>query len=125
MNKRELQVGMLNIKTIPSLSLMTVGTIDWLTTVIGIAYFGAIEANPFMAQLTSTNLLLFTIIKLSTTIMVGLIFYKAEKTLLSTENKESKTFKITHIGLRMTYVGATIALLIAVINNILVVTQAL
>ena len=116
---------MLNIKTIPSLSLLTVGTIDWLTTVIGIAYFGAIEANPFMAQLTSTNLLLFTIVKLSTTIMVGLIFYKAEKTLLSTENKESKSFKITHIGLRITYVGATIALLIAVINNILVVTQAL
>jgi len=118
-------MGMLNIKTIPSLSLVTVGTIDWLTTVIGIAYFGAIEANPFMAQLTSTNLLLFTIIKLSTTIMVGLIFYKAEKTLLSTENKESKIFKITHLGLRMTYAGATIALLIAVINNILVVTQAL
>ena len=116
---------MLNVKTIPSFSLMTVGTIDWLTTVIGIAYFGAIEANPFMAQLTSTNLLLFTIVKLSTTIIVGLIFYKAEKTLLSTENKKSKAFKITNIGLRITYVGATLALLIAVINNILVVTQAI
>ncbi len=116
---------MLNIKTIPSFSLMTVGTIDWLTTVIGIAYFGAIEANPFMAQLTSTNLLLFTIVKLSTTIIAGLIFFKAEKTLLSTENKKSKAFKITHIGLRITYVGATLALLIAVINNIFVVTQAI
>ncbi len=121
----ELPVNMLNIKTIPSLSLMTVGTIDWLTTVIGIAYFGAIEANPFMAQLTSTNLILFTIVKLSTTIIVGFIFYKAEKTLLSAENKKTKAFKITHIGLRITYVGATLALLIAVINNILVVTQTI
>jgi hypothetical protein len=102
-----------------------VGSLDWLTTVIGIAYFGAVEGNPFMAQLTSSNLLVYSLIKLATTIVVGYIFYKAEKILLTTDDQSSRAFKITHIGLRVTYVSATIALLIAVINNIFVVTIAI
>lgn len=116
---------MLNIKAIPSLSLVTVGSLDWLTTVIGIAYFGAVEGNPFMAQLTSSNLPLYSLIKLVTTIVVGYIFYKAEKILMSAENQSSRAFKFTRLGLRVTYVGATIALLVAVINNVFVVTQAI
>ncbi|MCW3997213.1 MAG: DUF5658 family protein [Candidatus Bathyarchaeota archaeon] len=116
---------MFNIKTIPSFSLMTAGSLDWLTTVIGIAYFGAVEGNPFMAQLTSSNLLAYSLIKLATTIVVGYIFYKAEKILMTADNQSSRAFKFTRIGLRATYVGATIALLAAVINNIFVVTQAI
>ena len=104
---------------------MTAGSLDWLTTVIGITYFGAIEANPFMAQLTSSSLLLYSMIKLFTTIVVGFIFYKAEKILLTVEDKSSKMFKLTHLGLRAIYIGATVALLIAVLNNIFVVTQAI
>lgn len=117
--------SMFHLKTIPSLSLVTAGSLDWLTTVIGIAYFGAVEGNPLMAQFTSSNLFIYSIIKLLTTIIVGFIFYKAEKILNTVEEKNSQAFKLTRIGLRITYVCATIALFVAVINNIFVVTQTI
>ena len=116
---------MLNIKSIPSFSLMTAGSLDWLTTVIGIAYFGAVEGNPLMAQLMSSSLLTYSIIKIITTLIVGLIFYKAEKILFTVEDKNSKAFDLTRIGLKAAYISATGALIIAVINNVFVVIQAL
>lgn len=94
---------------------------DWLTTIIGIAYFGAVESNPFLAEITRTSLPAFTAIKLSTTIIVGLLFYKAEKTLLRTQDKNSHSFRFTRLILRGTYMTATVLLLIAVLNNLIVV----
>jgi len=90
---------------------------------MGIVYFGAVEGNPLMAQLTSSSLFAYSIIKLFTTVILGFIFYKAKKILYAVEDKNGRTFKISHIGFRVTYVFATIVLLIAVINNIFVVTQ--
>ena len=116
---------MLNIKGIPSFSLMTAGSLDWLTTVIGITYFGAIEGNPLMAQLMSNSLLIYSIIKISTTLIVGFIFYKAEKILFTAKDKNSKAFDLTRFGLKAAYIAAIGALLIAVLNNIFVVIQAI
>lgn len=101
------------------------GSMDWLTTIIGIAYFGAVEGNPFLADITRTSLPAFTIIKLSTTIMVGLLFYKAEKTLLQTPDKSTRSFKCARIILRVAYVAATVLLLFAVLNNLVVVVNAI
>jgi hypothetical protein len=101
------------------------GTMDWLTTIIGISYFGAVESNPFMAGLTSTSLVTFTAVKLATTVLVALLFYKAEKTLLVAPNKSSRSFTLTRIILRAAYVVATALLLAAVVNNLLVVARAL
>jgi hypothetical protein len=116
---------LVNIKGIPSLSLITAGSLDWLTTIIGITYFGAVEGNPIMAQLMSSSLFAYSAIKIITTIIVGLIFYKAEKILRTVENKNSNGFTLTLIGLRGSYIAATVALLIAVLNNIFVVSQAI
>ena len=52
------------------------GYLDWLTTIIGIAYFGAVEFNPVMAQLTQTNLVAFTAVKLTIALFVGLLAYQ-------------------------------------------------
>jgi hypothetical protein len=98
---------------------------DWLTTIIGIVYFGAVESNPFLADITQISLPVFTAIKLSTTIMVGLLFYKAEKTLQNTPDKSTRSFKCARIILRSAYVIATAFLLVAVLNNLTVVVQAL
>ena len=98
---------------------------DWLTTVIGILYFGAVESNPFMASLTSTSLVTFTGVKLATTVLVALLFYKAEKTLLIAPDKTSHSFKLTRIVLKASYLIATAMLLAAVVNNLLVVVHAL
>ena len=98
---------------------------DWLTTVIGIVYFGAVESNPFMASLTSTSLVTFTAVKLATTVLVALLFYKAEKTLLVAPDKTSRSFRLTRVVLRASYLIATALLLAAVVNNLSVVAQAI
>jgi hypothetical protein len=98
---------------------------DWLTTIIGITYFGAVESNPFMAGLTSTSLITFTAVKLTTTLLVAFLFYEAEKTLLAAPNKTSPIFMLTRIILRVAYVVATALLLAAVVNNLLVVAHVL
>ena len=116
---------MLRIRAVPSLSLILMGSMDWLTTIIGIMYFGAVESNPFLADITQTSLPVFTVIKLSTTVMVGLLFYKAEKTLLGTPDKSTRSFKYARIILRVAYVVATAILLFAVLNNLIVVVNAI
>ena len=116
---------MLRIRAVPSLSFILMGSMDWLTTIIGIVYFGAVEGNPFMADITQTSLPAFTVIKLSTTIMVGLLFYKAEKALLRTPDKSTQSFKFTRLILRVAYITATVILLFAVLNNLLVVVNAI
>ncbi len=101
------------------------GSMDWLTTIIGIVYFGAVESNPFMAGLTSTSLVTFTAVKLATTAFVALLFYKAEKTLLLVPDKTSRSFRLTHIVLRASYIIATTLLLAAIVNNLFVVAKAI
>jgi hypothetical protein len=104
-------------------TLILMGTMDWLTTIIGIAYFGAVESNPFMAGLTSSSLIAFTAVKLTTTLLMALLFYKAEKTLQVAPNKTSRTFMLTRVILQVAYVLTTALLLAAVVNNLLVVAH--
>jgi hypothetical protein len=112
---------MLRIRAVPSLALVLIGSMDWLTTIIGIVYFGAVEGNPFLADITRTSLPAFTAIKLFTTIFVGLLFYKADKMLLRTQDKSTRSFRFARIILRVAYITATALLLVAVLNNLIVV----
>jgi hypothetical protein len=113
-----------NVRRFPSSALIMAGSMDWLTTVVGLNYFGAVEANPFIAGIASQNLLAFTAIKLLTTAIVGLIFYQADKCLLQTEDKTTKSFKWTRLILKMAYVGAVAMLIVAVLNNLLILLHA-
>lgn len=111
-----------NVRRFPSSALIMAGSMDWLTTVVGLNYFGAVEANPFIAAIAHQNLLAFTAIKLLTTFFVGLIFYQADKCLLKTEDKTTKSFRWTRLTLKMAYYGATAMLLVAVLNNLLILS---
>ena len=101
------------------------GSIDCLTTVIGTLYFGTIELNPLIVGLVSTNLPAFVIIKLAVTVVVGLIFILAEKTLMKSKDKGSRSFTIAHKILRIAYTGIVLFLVIVVANNILVLAGTL
>jgi hypothetical protein len=116
--------NILRVRAVPSLSLFLMGSMDWLTTIIGIAYFGAVEGNPFLADVVSTSLPAFTAIKLSTTIIIAFLFHKADKMLLKTQDKTTRSFRYARLMLRGTYIMATALLLFAVLNNLLVVVQA-
>jgi hypothetical protein len=110
-------------KTASSL-LVLMGSLDWLTTIVGIICFGAVEGNPFLAGLANTNLPAFTAIKLGTAFFVGFLFYQADKTLNQTENKSSKGFVLTRHVLKGAYLASVIFLLFAVLNNVLSVVNA-
>ena len=112
----------MQIKTAPSL-LVLMGSLDWLTTIIGIVCFGAVEGNPFLAGLPRTNLPAFTAIKLGTAVFVGFLFYQADKTLNRAENKSSKGFMRTNYLLRGAYLASVIFLTFAVLNNVLTVAN--
>ena len=115
---------MAKIKTGPSF-LILIGSMDWLTTIIGIVYFGAVEANPFLSEIARTNLPAYTAIKLSTAVFVGFLFYKAETTLYRAQDKNSRGFTWTRHVLRGAYVGSVVFLLIAVLNNVVNVALTL
>ncbi len=114
----------LRIGTFPSLMLMLMGSMDCLTTVIGIAYFGAIECNPLMSGIISINLPAFVALKLITTAVVCLIFIQAEKILMKTQNKNTRAFATTKRILRVAFVGTIAFLAIVVTNNLIVLVTA-
>lgn len=113
---------MLTTKAAPSL-LALIGSIDWLTTIIGIVYFGAVEGNPFIADLAQTNLLAFSTLKLGTAFAVGFMFYQAEKTLSRNEDRKSRGFTRMRYILRGAYIVCFTFLMVAVANNVLIVAN--
>jgi hypothetical protein len=113
----------MQIKAAPSL-LVLMGSMDWLTTLVGILYFGAVESNPFLSEIARTNLPAFTAIKLGTAFFTAFLFYQAEKTLDRAPNKHSRAFVGVRYLLRGAYIASIIFLFVAVLNNLLTVAAA-
>jgi len=116
---------MLRVRTGPSLILFLMGYMDWLTTIVGIFYFGAVEVNPFFADITRTNLVAFTVIKLATTIFVVLLYYLGERMLLRLKGTKSQSFLCARLVLRIGYLVITVILLSAILNNIIVISKTI
>jgi hypothetical protein len=90
-----------------------VGLLDWLTTVMGITIFGAREINPLFSGLTSSNMILFSVVKLSAVTITGFAFYKA--TVISSLTNLNLTKRFLDGGYALTL----LALTLIVANNIL------
>jgi hypothetical protein len=116
---------MLRVRTVPSLILFLMGYMDWLTTIIGIFYFGAVEVNPFFVDITKTNLAAFTAIKFATTISVVLLYYLGERMLLRLKDAKSQSFLCARLVLRIGYLVITAILLSAILNNIIVIGKTI
>jgi hypothetical protein len=108
-------------KQLPCIILILMGFADWLTTLVGVTYFGAAEINPLFAALTHSNLLAFSVIKLSATLLIGFLFYKAyqiEKTLGASCQLE-KRFLQSGYFLSLTTLTAIVT------NNVIAVVHVL
>jgi hypothetical protein len=94
-------------------TLILIGTLDWLTTLVGVMFFGATETNPLLTSLTQSNMLLFSTVKLSAITFTGFLFYRAEtKTKLSSQiSPFAKKF------LNSGYVISLFFLMAVVLNN--------
>lgn len=101
---------------LPSALLVLMGTIDCITTVIGVLYFGAIEVNPLLAGIMH-NIPLFMVIKLSATLCIGGTYILANKLLHQAPDKTTKAFKYSNIIMKAAYVGVILFLSLVVINN--------
>ena len=94
-------------------SLIIAGSLDWLTTTIGIAFFGATELNPIMAGLTETNLIAFSVLKLAAIVVVALLFFKASHL----ANKPSIDMAFTKKFINAGYCTTFFALSALTLNN--------
>jgi hypothetical protein len=116
---------MIKMRGYPTLLLVLMCSMDCITTVIGILYFGAVELNPLMSGIVSTSLPAFVVLKLSTTLFVCIIFVKAEKLLMTTPNKTTKAFSLTNKFLKVSYAGVIVFLFVVVANNAIVLANAI
>jgi hypothetical protein len=103
------------------LVLVTFGLLDWLTSVIGITFFGAGEKNPLLTSAAEINIMVFSGVKLAAVILVGILFYKAGKI----QNIARNNFCIESPFLLLTYSLSLFTLVTAVTNNIAVVFNLL
>jgi hypothetical protein len=100
--------------------LILMGSIDCLTTVIGVLYHGAIELNPFMTGIVNSSIGDFLVVKIAATIFTAFTYILANRTLMKTQNKSTKIFKYSLKLIKATYVGIIMFLVIIVANNFLI-----
>ena len=105
----------------PSFILVLLGSLDCLTTAVGVLYFGAAEWNPFMRSILSTSIAAFLVLKISATLLIGSTYVLAKRTLNKSPNKESQAFKISNKLMDVTYIGLIVFLVVVVVNNIVII----
>jgi hypothetical protein len=110
----------LKSEVFPSLFIILLGSMDCITTVIGVTYFGAAELNPFMTGILSASIAAFLALKISATFLIGFTYILAKRTLNKTMDKSTKGFKYSNWLMKGAYAGLTIFLIITVINNLTV-----
>ncbi|HSQ49303.1 MAG TPA: DUF5658 family protein [Candidatus Deferrimicrobiaceae bacterium] len=110
------------IKTnvLPSFVLVLMGTMDCLTTVIGVIYFGAAELNPVLSGVVHSSIFAFMVLKLTATFCTAGTYILAKKMLNKTEDKTTKSFRFTNMFVKSAYTGLVVFLLMVVANNLVV-----
>ena len=86
------------------------GLLDLATTLVGVTYFGAVEANPLLAGLTVASPLVFSALKLSAVFLIGALFYKSDNVVGGAGNRL----------LHLSYSFSLVFLTTVVTNNLLV-----
>lgn len=114
---------MAKISPYPSLALFFMGYADWLITIVGVVYLGAVETNPLFAEMTKANLAGFTAIKLNATIFMGVLCYLGDRMLLRLKDENSKSYRVSRIILRTGYLITVGFLLATILNNLIVVAN--
>ena len=122
--RKRRRLSMMRIRGYPTLLLAFMGSMDCLTTVIGVLYFGAIESNPLIAGVASYSLPAFVVLKMTATLFSCLIFVQAEKILMQSKDKSNSSISRTQTFLKVAR-GAVVAFLFVVVaNNVLVLASA-
>lgn len=103
------------------LILIFLGILDWLTTLLGVHYLGAVELNPLFAGVLSSNVLVFSVIKLAAAVLVGVLFYKG----YAFEKAQGINSRSGKFFLESGYFASLTTLIAVVANNIMVVINSI
>lgn len=98
-------------------AIVLIGFLDWLTTLVGVAFFGASETNPLLVGLVNSNMILFSVVKLFAVVAGGLAFYKAVG--LTTDFNRGLTKKFLNVSYSLTF----LVLSAVVFNNLIAVIK--
>jgi hypothetical protein len=112
----------LNSAVLPSFLLVLLGSIDCLTTTIGVLYYGAVELNPFLMGIVHTSMPAFLALKLSATFLIGFTCILAKKTLNKTLDKTSRSYRYSHLLINIACIGLVIFFSAVVVNNLIVLS---
>jgi hypothetical protein len=114
---------MLRKEVIPSLIVILMGSIDCVTTVIGVFYSGDKELNPLMAGIVSNGVGAFLLVKIGATIFIALTYIFARQVLMRMPDKKGRAFHYSFKFLTFAYAGLICYLFLAVANNLLVLIR--
>jgi Domain of unknown function (DUF5658) len=112
----------LKAEVFPSFLIILLGSIDCVTTFIGVMYFGASELNPFMTGIVNSSMAGFLILKISATFLIGFTYVYAKRILNKAMDKSTKAFRVSCKVMKGAYAGIMIFLILTVINNLIVLT---
>jgi hypothetical protein len=96
-------------------TFLVLGILDWLTTIIGLTFFGSSEQNVMLASFIEFNPLVFSILKLSVVVTVSLCLFKAASLSNCTHG-----WGCTKGVLNISYLMTAVSLMAVVANNVLV-----
>jgi hypothetical protein len=110
----------LKAEVLPSFVLVLMGTMDCLTTVVGVLYFGAAELNPLLSGIVHSNIFAFMVLKIIATLCIAGTCTLAGRILNRTSDKTTKSFHIGNVFLKLAYAGIVVFLVVVVTNNLIV-----
>lgn len=110
----------LKAEVLPSFVLVLMGTMDCLTTVVGVLYFGAAETNPFLTSIVHSSIFAFMVLKITATFCIAGTYILAKRMLNKTADKTTKSFHFGKAFVKMAYGGLVIFLVAVVTNNLII-----
>jgi hypothetical protein len=104
----------------PSFVLLLMGTMDCVTTVIGVLFYGATETNPMLVGVVNSNIAVFTVLKLTATFCIAGTYILAKRMLDRTVDKSTRSYRYGNTFVKAAYAGLVLFLIAVVVNNFLI-----
>ena len=114
---------MLRKEVVPSLLIMLMGTLDCVTTVMGVVYSGDKELNPVLAGVVSSDVGAFLAVKIGVTVLMAFTYVFARKLLMRLPNVNGRNLSFSFKILASAYGGIIAFLALAVANNLLILIR--
>ncbi len=110
----------IKLSILPTFMLLIMGTMDCVTTVLGVSFFGATEANPILVDVVNYNAAIFTVLKLTATFCIAGTYILAKRTLDRTVNQNTPSYRCSNLFVKAAYAGIVFFMLAVLVNNFLV-----